>query len=142
MRFMILRKADRNTEAGKTPSKSLLEAMGRYMEEMGQAGVLQSAEGLRPSSQGVRVKFSDGKPNLIEGPFPDASGVLAGFCIIQVKSREEAIEWAKRWPSIDADGGVELEVRRVEEAEDFGAEFTPELREREQKLREKISGRR
>ena len=142
MRFMILRKADKNTEGGTPPSKALLEAMGKYMEEMGQAGVLQSAEGLQASSRGFRIKFSKGKPALTAGPFPEAKESIAGFCIIQAKSKEEALDWAKRWPAIDADGEVELEVRQIHEAEDFGADFTPELREREQKLRDKIAGKR
>lgn len=142
MRFMILRKSDKNTEAGMVPSKSLLEAMGKYMEEMGQAGVLQAAEGLQASSRGVRIKFSSGKPKLIEGPFADAKELIAGFCIIQVKSKEQAIKWAERWPSIDADGDVELEIRQVHEAEDFGDHFTPELQEQEQRLRDEIKGRR
>ena len=142
MRFMILRKEDKNTEGGTLPSKALLEAMGKYMEEMGQAGVLQSAEGLQDSSKGVRIKFSNGKPALTAGPFADAKESIAGFCIIQAKSKEEALDWAKRWPAIDADGEVELEVRQIHEAEDFGADFTPELREKEQKLRDKIAGNR
>ena len=142
MRFMILRKADKNTEGGTLPSKTLLEAMGKYMEEMGQAGVLQSAEGLQASSRGFRIKFSKGKPTLTAGPFADAKESIEGFCIIQVKSKEEALDWAKRWPAIDADGEVELEIRQIHEAEDFGADFTPELREREQKLRDKIAGKR
>jgi hypothetical protein len=140
MRFMILRKADKNTEAGMTPSKSLLEAMGKYMEEMGEAGVLQSAEGLQASSRGVRVKFANGKPKVTEGPFAETKELIAGFCIIQVKSKEEAIKWAERWPSIDAEGSVELEVRQLHEAEDFGEQFTPELREQEQRLRDAIKG--
>jgi len=139
---MILRKADKNTEGGTLPSKALLEAMGNYMEEMGKAGVLQSAEGLQDSSKGVRIKFSNGKPALTAGPFADAKESIAGFCIIQAKSKEEALDWAKRWPAIDADGEVELEVRQIHEAEDFGADFTPELREQEQKLRDKIAGNR
>jgi hypothetical protein len=139
---MILRKEDKNTEGGTLPSKALLEAMGKYMEEMGQAGVLQSAEGLQDSSRGVRIKFAKGKPALTPGPFADAKESIAGFCMIQVNSKEEALDWAKRWPAIDADGEVELEVRQIHEAEDFGADFTPELREKEQKLRDKIAGNR
>ena len=142
MRFVILRKADKYTEAGTTPSQGVLEAMGRYMEEMGQAGVLQSAEGLQASSRGVRIKFSKGKPTVTDGPFAETKELIAGFCIIQVESKEEAVEWGKRWPAIDADGGVELEIRQVHEAEDFGAEFTPELRKQEQELRDKLAGKR
>jgi hypothetical protein len=138
MRFMILRKADRNTEAGMVPGRRLLEDMGKYMEEMAQAGVLQSAEGLQASSKGVRIKFSDGKPQVLEGPFAERE-LISGFCIISVKSREEAVDWGKRWPAIDAQGGVELEIRQLHEAQDFGAEFTHELREQEQKLRDEIA---
>src|SRR5215467_12479093 len=100
MRFVILRKADKYTEAGTTPSQGVLEAMGRYMEEMGQAGVLQSAEGLQASSRGVRIKFSKGKPTVTDGPFAETKELIAGFCIIQVESKEEAVEWGKRWPAI------------------------------------------
>jgi len=141
MRFMILRKADQNTEAGVPPSQSVMEAMGKYMEQMGQAGVLQSAEGLQASSRGVRMKFSNGKPKVTDGPFAETKELIAGFCIIQVKSQEEAIKWGERWPAMDSDGSVELEIRQIHEAEDFGAEFTPELRENERELRNKIAGK-
>src|SRR5215831_13753294 len=102
MRFRILRKADQNTEAGVPPSQSVMEAMGKYMEEMGQAGVLQSAEGLQASSRGVRMKFSNGKPKVTDGPFAETKELIAGFCIIQVKSQEEAIKWGERWPAMDS----------------------------------------
>ena len=141
MRYMILRKADQNTEAGIMPSKGLLEAMESYLEEMGRAGILQSAEGLQASSKGFRVKFSHGKPKVTDGPFNDLKELVAGFCIIQVSSRDEAVEWASRWPASDANGEAVLEIRPIHEAEDFGPEFTPELREREQKLREAIAER-
>jgi hypothetical protein len=141
MRFMILRKADANTEAGVMPSTELLAAMGQYMEEMGKAGILLGGEGLQPSSKASRVRFSNGKPTVIDGPFAETKELLAGYCLIQVKSRAEAIEWGKRWPSIDGGGNLELEIRQVFEAEDFGPEFTPELREAEDKLRSEIGGR-
>ncbi len=135
MRFMILRKADARTEAGVLPNQELLAAMGRYMEELGKAGVLLDGEGLHPSSKGTRVSFSGGRPTVIDGPFTEAKELIAGYLTIQVKSREEAIEWARRWPPLDADGEIQLEIRQVFEAEDFGEEFTPELREREERLR-------
>jgi hypothetical protein len=140
MRFMILRKADRNTEAGALPNQELLAAMGQYMEDMARAGILLAGEGLRPTSEGVRIKFSRGKPTVTDGPFAEAKELIAGWSIIQVNSMEEAIEWVKRWPRIDGDGGVELEIRRLYEADDFGAEFTPELREKEERLRARVAG--
>lgn len=141
MRFMILRKADENTEAGVMPGKALLEAMEAYLEEMGRAGVLLSAEGLQASSKGIRIRFMDGRPKVTEGPFNEIGELIAGFCIIEVKSKEEAIDWGKRWPASDANGGAALEVRQIHEPEDFGAELTPDLRERERTLREGIGGR-
>ena len=140
MRFMILRKADPNTEAGALPNQELLAAMGQYMEDMARAGILLAGEGLRPTSEGVRVKFSRGKPTVTDGPFAEAKELIAGWSIIQVNSMEEAIEWVKRWPRIDGDGGVELEIRQLYEADDFGAEFTPELREKEERLRARVAG--
>ena len=134
MRFMIIRKADAKTEAGVMPSTELLAAMGKYMEEMANAGILRGGEGLQPTSKGVRVRFSDGRPSVIDGPFAETKELIAGYALIEVKSREEAIEWVKKWPAIDMDGDVELEVRQIFEAEDFGAEFTPELREQEKRL--------
>lgn len=138
MRFMIIRKADAGTEAGMLPNTELLAAMGEFHEEMVKVGILIAGEGLHPSSKGMRVKFSGGKPNVIDGPFAETKELIAGFSMIEVKSREEAIEWAKRWPAIDADGEVELEIRQVFEASDFGAEFTPELREAEERMRDHI----
>ena len=134
MRFMLLRKADKMTEAGVLPDENLLAAMGAYMEEMVKAGVLLTGEGLQPSSKGARVKFSGGKPTVTDGPFP-ANELLGGFCLIQVKSKDEAIGWVKRWPALDGDGEIEIEIRQVYEAEDFGADFTPEMREREERMR-------
>ena len=135
MRFMILRRADASTEAGIMPSEELLAAMGKYMEELGTAGVLLDGDGLHPSSKGARVSFSGGKPTVIDGPFTETKELIAGFWILQVKSRDEAIEWARRWPALDGDGQAQLEIRQFFEAEDFGPEFTPELREAEERLR-------
>ena len=139
MRFMILRKADKKTEAGIMPSQALLAAMGKYMEEMSKAGVLLAGEGLQPTSKGARVRFARGKAIVTDGPFAESKEVLAGFCMIQVASREEAIDWVKRWPSLDGDGEVELEIRQIFEAEDFGAEFTPEMREAEDGMRQQAA---
>jgi hypothetical protein len=139
MRFMIIRKADRDTEAGKLPSESLLSAMMQYNEEMVKAGVMLAGEGLQPTSKGARVKFKGGKPTVIDGPFAESKELIAGFSIIQVGSREEAIQWLKRWPAEDANGEVELELRQIYEAEDFGEEFTPELRKQEELLRQQSS---
>src|SRR3954451_4182984 len=120
MRFMIIRKADRDTEAGVMPSEELLAAMGAYMEEMGKAGILLGGEGLQPSAKGVRVQFANGKPTVIDGPFAETKELIAGYSLIQVRSREEAIDWARRWPAVDANGEAVLEIRQLSEAEDFG----------------------
>ena len=133
MRFMIIRKADKSTEAGVMPSEALLAAMLKYNEELMKAGVLLQGEGLQPSSKGFRVSTNNGKPTVVDGPFTETKELIAGFTMIQVRSREEAIEWVKRWPA--EDGDAVLEVRQVFEADDFGTEFTPELREREERLR-------
>lgn len=138
MRFMIIRKADAQTEAGVMPSTELLEAMGRYMGEMEKAGILRGGDGLHPSSKGARVKFHKGKPTVTDGPFAEAKEIIAGYSIIEVGSREEAIAWAKKWPALDAGGEAELEIRPFFEAEDFGEEFTPEQREREAAMRERV----
>jgi hypothetical protein len=135
MRFMIIRKADKDTEAGVMPGQELLAAMMKYNEEMVKAGVMLAGEGLHPTSKGARVKFKDGRPIVTDGPFAEAKEVIAGFTMIQAGSREEALEWVKRWPPLDGDGEVELELRQVFEADDFGAEFTPELRQQEERLR-------
>jgi hypothetical protein len=135
MRFMIIRKADQATEAGCQPSTQLLAEMLAYHEEMAKAGVLIGGEGLQPSAKGARIKFSGGKPTVTEGPFIDTKELIAGFTLIQVQSKQEALAWVQRWPALDGDGEVELELRQVFEAEDFGAEFTPELREQEERLR-------
>jgi hypothetical protein len=132
MRFMVIVKADKNSEAGVLPDKKILTDMGNYNEQLVKAGVMLAGEGLHPSSKGARVKFSDGKQTVIDGPFTESKELIAGFWLWQVKSKDEAIEWLKRAPF---GGGAEIEVRQVFEADDFGAEFTPELREQEERLR-------
>ena len=136
MKFMIIRKADKDTEAGMMPTEQLVTDMLKYNEEMIRAGVMFDGMGLQPSVKGARIKFRDGKPTVIDGPFAEAKELIAGFTLIQVKSREEALEWVKRWPPIDGNGNVELELRQIYEAEDFGAEFTPEIRKQEELLRD------
>jgi hypothetical protein len=133
MRFMVMVKADQNSEAGKLPSEQLLAAMGKYNEELVNAGVLLAGEGLQPSSKGARVKFSGGKTTVIDGPFTEAKELVAGFWLWEVKSKEEAIEWVKRCPA-PMEGDSEIEIRQVFEPADFGEAFTPELREQEQRL--------
>jgi hypothetical protein len=140
MRFMIIRKADRDTEAGAKPSEKLFSDMIQYNEDLLRAGVLLAGEGLHPSSRGARIKFSKGKPSITDGPFTEAKELIAGFTMIQAKSREEALEWVKRWPPSDGNGEVELELRQVFEADDFGPEFTPELRAQEERQRARIQG--
>ncbi|BCT67815.1 YciI family protein [Nitrosospira sp. NRS527] len=140
MQFMILLKADKNTEAGVMPGEKLLAEMSKYNEELLDAGVLLAGEGLHPSSKGARVKFSDGKRTVIEGPFPEVKELIAGFWLLQVKSREEAIEWVKRCPN-PLEGEAEIEIRQIFEASDFGAEFTPELREQEERMRAQLAGK-
>jgi len=131
MRFMIIVKASKESEAGEMPSTELLAAMGNYNEELVKAGVMLAGDGLHPTSKGVRVRFDGKKRTVIDGPFAETKELIAGFWIWQVKSRDEATEWLKRAPF---DGGTEIEVRQVFEAEDFGEEFTPELREQEARL--------
>ena len=134
MRFMILVKADKNSEAGVLPDEKLLTEMGKYNEELAKAGVLLMGEGLHPSSKGARVKFSGSKRTVIDGPFAETKEPIAGFWLWQVKSKEEAIAWVKRCP-IPHHTETEIEIRQVFEAEDFGPAFTPELREQEKHLR-------
>ncbi len=141
MRFMILLKADKNTEAGVMPSEKLLADMGKYNEELVKAGVLLAGEGLQPSSKGARVRFSGKKRTVIDGPFAETKELVAGFWLIQVKSKEEAIEWVKRCPN-PLEGEAEIEIRQVFEAEDFGVEFTPELRKQEERLRAQMAEKR
>jgi hypothetical protein len=134
MRFMVIVKATAGSEAAKMPSEKLLAEMGKYNEELVRAGVLLAGEGLHPSSRGVRVQFSGSKRTVVDGPFSETKELIAGFWLFQVKSREEAIEWVKRCPN-PMEGDSEIEIRQVFEAEDFGAEFTPELREQEDRIR-------
>lgn len=140
MRFMVIIKADAKSEAGEMPSEQLLTEMGKYNEELVRAGVLLAAEGLQPSSKGARVRFSGAKRTVIDGPFSETKELVAGFWLIQVNSKEEAIEWVKRIPNPDG-ADTEVEIRQVGEMEDFGAELTPEARERENRLRAELAGR-
>jgi len=133
MKFMILLKADKNTEAGALPDEKLLSEMGKYNEELVKAGVLLAAEGLHPSSKGARVKLSGTKRTVMDGPFPETNQLIAGFWMFRVKSKEEAIEWAKRCPN-PLQGDAEIEIRQVHEAADFGDALTPELREAEERM--------
>jgi hypothetical protein len=136
MRFMILLKADEHTEAGEMPSEELLAAMGKFNEEMVNAGVFLGGEGLQPSSKGARVRIKGSERTVVDGPFTETKELIAGFWLIEVKSKEEAIEWVKRIPA-PLEGDAEIELRQVFEAEDFGDEFTPELREQEERIRAK-----
>ena len=140
MRFMIIVKATKDSEAGILPDEKLLTDMGKFNEELVKAGVMLAGEGLQPSSKGARVKFSGSKRTVIDGPFAETKELIAGFWLWKVKSKEEAIEWVKRCPN-PFDGESEVEIRQVFEAEDFGAEFTPELREQEERLRAEIAGK-
>jgi len=135
---MILIKANKDSEAGVLPDEKLLAEMGKFNEELVKAGVMLAGEGLHPSSKGARVRFSGGKRTVIDGPFAETKELIAGFWLWQVKSLEEAIEWVKRCPAPFPDQEAEIEIRQVFEAEDFGAEFTPELREQEERLRAQI----
>jgi hypothetical protein len=139
MRFMVIVKATPNSEAGALPSKELLAAMGKFNEELVKAGVMLAGEGLQPSSKGARVRFSGGKRTVTDGPFAETKELIAGFWLWQCKSKEEAIEWAKRCPDPMPGEDAVLEIRQVFEADDFGAEFTPELREQEERQRAKIA---
>ena len=141
MRFMVLVKADKNSEAGVLPDKKLLTEMGKYNEELAKAGVLLAGEGLQPSSKGARVRFSGKTRTVIDGPFAETKELIAGFWMFQVKSKEEAIEWVKRCPNPFPGAESEIEIRQVFEAEDFGAELTPELREQEERLRARVSAK-
>ena len=137
MRVMVLVKASKDSEAGVMPSEKLLAEMGKYNEELVKAGVLLAGEGLHPSSKGARVKFSGPRRTVVDGPFAETKELIAGFWLWQVGSMEEAVEWVRRMPN-PLDTEAEIEIRRVFEAEDFGAEFTPELREQEARLRAQI----
>ena len=139
MRFMVIVKANKDSEAGVLPEEKLLRDMGNYNEELAKAGVMLAGEGLHPSSRGARVRFSGSKRSVIDGPFSETKELIAGFWLIQVKSKEEAIEWVKRSPNPSPGEESEIEIRQVFEEEDFGAEFTPELREQEKRLREQAA---
>jgi hypothetical protein len=140
MRVMVLIKANKDSEAGVLPSEKLLTEMGKFNEELVKAGVMLAGEGLHASSKGKRVRFSGGKQTVIDGPFTETKELLAGFWIWKVKSMDEAIGWVRRMPNPDGQEG-EVEIRPVFEAEDFGAEFTPELREQEERLRAQIASK-
>src|SRR4051794_41243025 len=140
MRFMIIVKADKNSEAGVLPDEKLLAAMGKYNEELVKAGIMLAGEGLQPSSKGARVRFSGSKRTVIDGPFTETKELVAGFWLWQVKSLEEAIEWVKRCPNPTGEES-EIEIRQVFEAEDFGPALTPELREQEARLREQTTAK-
>ena len=137
MRFMVLVKANNDSEAGVMPSEKMLTEMGKFNEELVKAGVMLAGEGLHASSKGARVRFSGGKTTVIDGPFAETKELVAGYWVWQCKSKEEAIEWLKRAPFED----TEVEIRQIFEAEDFGDEFTPELREQEDKLRAQIAAK-
>src|ERR1700736_2330612 len=138
MRFMVIVKASKDSEAGVMPSQKLLAEMGKFNEELAKAGVLLAAEGFHPASKGKRVKFSGANRTVIDGPFTETKELIAGFWLWQVRSMEEAIEWLKKAPF---DGGTEVEIRQVFEPEDFGAELTPELREQEERVRTQAGGK-
>ena len=131
MRFMVIVKADKDSEAGVLPSEKMLAEMGKFNEQLAKAGIMLAGEGLQPSSKGARIKFDGKKRTVTDGPFAETKELVAGFWVIQVKSKDEAIEWMKRAPF---DGGTEIELRQVFEEDDFGAEFTPELREQERRV--------
>ncbi len=140
MRVMVIIKANKDSEAGRLPAEKLLTEMGKFNEELVKAGVMQAGDGLHPSSKGKRVRFSGGKRTVTDGPFAETKELVSGFWLWQVKSMDEAVEWVKRVP-FDASNtpeGTEIEIRQLYEAEDFGAEYTPELREQDERLRAKI----
>lgn len=139
MRVMVIVKATKNSEAGTLPDEKLLTAMGEYNEELVKAGVMLAGEGLQPSSKGKRIEFSSGRRSVVDGPFAETKELVAGFWLWQVRSMEEAVEWARRCPDPMPGEEAVLEIRPVFEAEDFGDEYTPELREREQLLRKEIA---
>jgi hypothetical protein len=141
MRFIAMVRANKVSESGELPSTELLAEMGKYNEELVKAGVMLAGEGLQPSSKGARVRFSGSKRTVVDGPFSETKELIAGFWILQVKSKEEAIEWIKRSPNPFPEGESEIELRQIFEPEDFGAEFTPELREQEDRLRAEMAGK-
>jgi len=139
MRFMVIVKATRDSEAGALPGEKLLTAMGKYNEELAKAGILLAGDGLQPSSKGARVRFSGTKRTVIDGPFAETKELIAGFWLWKVKSKEEAIEWVKRCPN-PMPGDSEIEIRQLFEAEDFGEQFTPELKEQAERVYTQVSG--
>ncbi len=141
MRFMVMVKANKDSEAGVMPSEELLTAMGKYNEELVKAGIMLAGEGLQPSSKGKRVRFSGDRRTVIDGPFAETKELIAGFWLWQVKSLDEAIEWVKRCPNPFPGAESEIEIRQVFEAEDFGPELTPELREQEERLRAEMAAK-
>jgi hypothetical protein len=141
MRVMVQVRATKDSEAGVLPDEKLLADMGKFNEELARAGVLLAGEGLQPSSKGARVRFSGGKKTVIDGPFAETKELIAGFWLWQVRSLDEAIEWVKRCPDPFPGQESEIEIRQVFEADDFGAEFTPELREQEERIRAQVAGR-
>jgi hypothetical protein len=141
MRVMVIVKATKNSEAGIMPSERLLAAMGKFNEELAMAGIMLAGEGLHPSSKGKRVKFSGKQRNVIDGPFAETKELIAGFWLWNVKSMDEAIAWAKRCPDPMPGEEAEIEIRPLFEADDFGAELTPELKEQEERVREEIAKR-
>ena len=138
MKVMVIVKATRNSEAGTMPTEKLLTDMGQYNEELVKAGIMQAGEGLHPSVKGKRIRMAGGKRTVIDGPFPETQQLIAGFWMWKVKSMEEAVEWARRCPDPMPGEDAELEIRPVFEAEDFGAEFTPELQAKEEELRKTL----
>jgi len=142
MRFMVIVKATKDSEAGKLPDQKLLAEMGKFNEELVKAGVMLAGEGLQPSSKGARVRFSGAKRTVTDGPFTETKELIAGFWLWQVKSKEEAIEWVKRCPNPFPGTESDIEIRQVFEAADFGAEFTPELRDQEERLRAQVAAKR
>lgn len=138
MRFMVIVRATKDSEAGRMPDETLLAAMGNYNEELVRAGIMKAGEGLQPSSKGARVVFDGARRTVVDGPFSEAKELIAGFWIWEVASLAEAIEWVKRCPNPFEEGESVIEIRQIFEAEDFGAEFTPELREQEERLRAQI----
>jgi hypothetical protein len=138
MRFMVIVKANKESEAGVMPTEKMLTDMGKFNQELADAGIMLAGEGLHPSSKGARVRFSGGKTTVIDGPFAETKELVAGYWLWQVKSKDEAIEWLKRAPF---DDNTEVELRQVFEAEDFGEEFTPELREQEERIRAQVQAK-
>ena len=141
MRFMVMVKATKDSEAGVLPDEKLLADMGKFNEELVKAGVMLAGEGLQPSSKGARVRFSGAKRTVIDGPFAETKELVAGFWLWQAKSKEEAIDWVKRCPNPFPGTESEIEIRQVFEAEDFGAEFTPELRAQEERIRAQVAAK-